>query len=511
MKTRKGVTFLFVVAILFIAALLLFACSDLTLDEPFVAGSDAALSDSSSVADVAESETDIDDPSKEESAKDESANTDAADSVADRDEAGGSVENQDEVDKSDEDPQSGTSDSSNGEESEEAGDTSTDDEGNESSVSEDPPIVKDGYTRMSSLSSDIEWVISVMGEEIGHAHVASGGYFVTDDLTEGTLELWGKVNEYDRVSLYVCFESTGKYHEVYFRTEMPVVQIDLNEAELALLLPTPSLEEDTDQEAGESTDDSSDATAQEETTGGNEPALDQDAEPVEEKGEDESGSDQDEQEENVEQNVEQNGEENAEEPGGNEPASDQEGQEEESAEEKHEDEPSSDESGEENAVEEAPNDGNLSEQEPAEDPGSDSQGESDPQEVHCVVCGVLLAEDAEHLPECVNCATIPLLSAAHDFLDILPGVREDLDVTVIDEENEIYSFSLNYLTAEGANAVKDLMRSCTVLNETLLGDGSMEYRVRKNIGSKVFTLVTRVTPRAGYYAATIALSGFSLA
>ncbi|MBO7390703.1 MAG: hypothetical protein J6U39_04585 [Clostridia bacterium] len=483
MKTRKRVTFLFVVAILFIAALLLFACSDLTLDEPFVAGSDAALSDSSSVADVAESETDIDDPSKEESAKDESANTDAADSVADtgeaggsvadRDEAGGSVENRDEVDKSDEDPQSGTSDSSNGEESEKAGDTSTDDEGNESSVREDPPIVKDGYTRMSSLSSDIEWVISVMGEEIGHAHVASGGYFVTDDLTEGTLELWGKVNEYDRVSLYVCFESTGKYHEVYFRTEMPVVQIDLNEAELALLLPTPSLEEDTDQEAGESTDDSSDETVQEETTGGNEPALDQDAEPVEEKGEDESGSDQDEQEENVEQNVEQNGEENA--------------------------------------VEEAPNDGNLSEQEPAEDPGSDSQGESDPQEVRCVVCGVLLTEDAEHLPECVNYATIPLLSAAHDFLDVLPGVREDLDVTVIDEENEIYSFSLNYLTAEGANAVKDLMRSCTVLNETLLGDGSMEYRVRKSIGSKVFTLVTRVTPRAGYYAATIALSGFSLA
>ena len=483
MKTRKRVTFLFVVAILFIAALLLFACSDLTLDEPFVAGSDAALSDSSSVADVAESETDIDDPSKEESAKDESADTDAADSVADtgeaggsvadRDEAGGSVENRDEVDKSDEDPQSGTSDSSNGEESEKAGDTSTDDEGNESSVREDPPIVKDGYTRMSSLSSDIEWVISVMGEEIGHAHVASGGYFVTDDLTEGTLELWGKVNEYDRVSLYVCFESTGKYHEVYFRTEMPVVQIDLNEAELALLLPTPSLEEDTDQEAGESTDDSSDETVQEETTGGNEPALDQDAEPVEEKGDDESGSDQDEQEENVEQNVEQNGEENA--------------------------------------VEEAPNDGNLSEQEPAEDPGSDSQGESDPQEVRCVVCGVLLTEDAEHLPECVNYATIPLLSAAHDFLDVLPGVREDLDVTVIDEENEIYSFSLNYLTAEGANAVKDLMRSCTVLNETLLGDGSMEYRVRKSIGSKVFTLVTRVTPRAGYYAATIALSGFSLA
>ena len=483
MKTRKRVTFLFVVAILFIAALLLFACSDLTLDEPFVAGSDAALSDSSSVADVAESETDIDDPSKEESAKDESADTDAADSVADtgeaggsvadRDEAGGSVENRDEVDKSDEDPQSGTSDSSNGEESEKAGDTSTDDEGNESSVREDPPIVKDGYTRMSSLSSDIEWVISVMGEEIGHAHVASGGYFVTDDLTEGTLELWGKVNEYDRVSLYVCFESTGKYHEVYFRTEMPVVQIDLNEAELALLLPTPSLEEDTDQEAGESTDDSSDETVQEETTGGNEPALDQDAEPVEEKGEDESGSDQDEQEENVEQNVEQNGEENA--------------------------------------VEEAPNDGNLSEQEPAEDPGSDSQGESDPQEVRCVVCGVLLTEDAEHLPECVNYATIPLLSAAHDFLDVLPGVREDLDVTVIDEENEIYSFSLNYLTAEGANAVKDLMRSCTVLNETLLGDGSMEYRVRKSIGSKMFTLVTRVTPRAGYYAATIALSGFSLA
>ena len=483
MKTRKRVTFLFVVAILFIAALLHFACSDLTLDEPFVAGSDAALSDSSSSADVAESETDIGDPSKEESAKDESANTDAADSVADtgeaggsvadRDEAGGSVKNQDEVDKSDEDPQSGTSDSSNGEGSEEAGDTSTDDEGNESSVSEDPPIVKDGYTRMSSLSSDIEWVISVMGEEIGHAHVASGGYFVTDDLTEGTLELWGKVNEYDRVSLYVCFESTGKYHEVYFRTEMPVVQIDLNEAELALLLPTPSLEEDTDQEAGESTDDSSDETAQEETTGGNGPALDQDAEPVEEKGDDESGSDQDEQEENVEQNVEQNGEENV--------------------------------------VEEATNDGNLSEQEPAEDPGSDSQGESDPQEVRCVVCGVLLTEDAEHLPECVNCATIPLLSAAHDFLDVLPGVREDLDVTVIDEENEIYSFSLNYLTAEGANAVKDLMRSCTVLNETLLGDGSMEYRVRKSIGSKVFTLVTRVTPRAGYYAATIALSGFSLA
>ena len=387
MKKGRTTAVLYIVAVLLIASLFLFACSDLTLDEPPVAESDTLLSDEVT-EDVKET------PS--EQATEEDGLTENADTSGE----GATKKNQ--TDISEDKTADEYADLENGD-----GDTSDD---------EEELIIKDGYIRMSSLSSDADWVLSVMGEEIGQARVAADGYLVTSDLTEGNLELWGKVNEYDRLSYYVHFESTGKYHEVYFREETLIVQIDLNAEERALLRPTNSLENDP-------------------------------------KVEDRDDADQDAQ-----------------------------------AEEKDKNNPSD-----------------------TTEMGNDvKKDQTASSETRCPICDVLLTENAGHLPECSNYATIPPSSAAHDFLDALPGVRENLDVTVIDEKNEIYAVSLKYLTAEGANAVRDLMCSCTVLNETLLGDGSMEYRVQKSIGSKMFTLVTRVTFGGSSYSAQINLSGFAV-
>ncbi len=378
-----------VVAMILIALLCLYSCADLALDEPAALTddfSDAVVSDESngdSLTDGTEAGVDLD----------IGEGTKAQDDPESHEGEGSGTSGQ--TEESDPSTESGSATSE--------GETHSDDDGAGSSDGTGELIIKDGYIRMNSLLSDRDFTIYVLGEEIGRARITAGGYLETEDLVEGRLELWGKVNEYEHLSYYVYFECTEQYHEVNIRAEIPVVEIDLTREELTLLLPTSSLE-----------------------------------------GQGESGEGE----------------------GENDPK----------------------------------------QGEGIADPSEETEGG----DARCERCGVLLTQAAEHRAECVYYAAIPDASAAHDFLEGLPGVRESLAVTVLDEESEIYSFTLNYLTAEGVSAVENLMRSCTVLNETDLGEGSMEYRVRKIIGVKVFTIVARVDPRGAHYTASLDLSGFVL-
>lgn len=297
-------------------------------------------------------------------------------------------------------------------------------------ASEEVPEVRDGYTRMSGVSSPTEWTVYVFDRDVGKA-VVRDGYLVTSAFIENSIPLWRKESDGQRQVFYLYFETTEKYHEALFRTELPVVQIDMTEQELSLLLFAPSLDE-----------------------GEQEEPISDDPEPS------------------------------------SEPRSNGENE-------------------EQNEVSNAPN-GSGDDEDSGEKAGGGTTEQPERIERRCQVCGALLMEGGAHDASCDNYASIPAKSEAHDFLNALPGVRENLTLSFCDEESEAYSFVLDYLSETGIEEIKSLMRSCKVLNETELGEGSREYRVQKALGAKVFTFVARVTAAQDYYTATISVTGFAL-
>ena len=155
--------------------------------------------------------------------------------------------------------------------------------------------------------------------------------------------------------------------------------------------------------------------------------------------------------------------------------------------------------------------GNGNENNTETDAGNDAEGENagDAPVLRCAVCGIALSESAEHDAECTLYATIPLLSEAHDFLDVLPGVRENLVVTALSEETEIYSLELNYLTEQGVAAVDNLMSSCGA-EPMPRGNGATEYHLQKVIGTKTFTFVVNVESEEPHGKATLHVTGYAL-
>ena len=127
----------------------------------------------------------------------------------------------------------------------------------------------------------------------------------------------------------------------------------------------------------------------------------------------------------------------------------------------------------------------------------------------CAVCGRAVSGTSGHAETCSHYAVLPTGSEAHGFLSALPGVREDLSVTVIEDENEIYSFVLNYLSESDAALLKQTLLSCTVLFNQTNADGSEDIRAQKAIGAKVFTFVVRITSQNDVYKATVNLTGFA--
>ena len=127
----------------------------------------------------------------------------------------------------------------------------------------------------------------------------------------------------------------------------------------------------------------------------------------------------------------------------------------------------------------------------------------------CAVCGRAVSGTSGHAETCLHYAVLPTGSEAHGFLSALPGVREDLSVTVIEDENEIYSFVLNYLSESDVALLKQTLLNCTVLFNQTNADGSVDLRVQKVIGVKAFTFVVRITGQNDVYKATVNLTGFA--
>ena len=127
----------------------------------------------------------------------------------------------------------------------------------------------------------------------------------------------------------------------------------------------------------------------------------------------------------------------------------------------------------------------------------------------CAVCGRAVSGTSGHAETCSHYAVLPTGSEAHGFLSALPGVREDLSVTVIEDKNEIYSFVLNYLSESDAALLKQTLLSCTVLFNQTNADGSVDLRVQKVIGVKAFTFVVRITGQNDVYKVTVNLTGFA--
>ena len=372
------------------------------------------------------------------------------------------------------------------------------------------PEVRDGYTRMSGVSFPTEWTVYVFDRNVGKA-VVRDGYLVTSAFTENTIPLWGKASDNQMPTFYLYFETTEKYHEALFRTELPVVQIDMTEQELSLLLFVSSLDE------GEKEEPISDEPSGKDA--GDEPSGDgktNDSQGEVGGSEQNVGEESDDTNEEEAQQPTQNGDPEpsgeTEQNGDPEPSGDLEpnGDPEPSGDLEPSGEPQSNgENEEQNEVPNAPN-GSGDDEEAGEEPGGGTTEQPEGIERRCQVCGALLTEGGAHDASCDNYASIPAKSEAHDFLNALPGVRENLTLSFCDEESEAYSFVLNYLSETGIEEIKTVMRSCKVLNETELGEGSLEYRVQKALGAKVFTFVARVTAAQDYYTATISVTGFAL-
>ena len=366
------------------------------------------------------------------------------------------------------------------------------------------PEVRDGYTRMSGVSFPTEWTVYVFDRNVGKA-VVRDGYLVTSAFIENTIPLWGKASDNQMPTFYLYFETTEKYHEALFRTELPVVQIDMTEQELSLLLSIPSLDDGEKEEP--ISDEPSGEDAGDETSGESDPNHSQGEVGGSEQNVGEESGDTDEEEaQQPTQNSEPEPKDEPEQNSAPEPSGEpeQEGDPEPSGEPQ-----SNDENEEQNELPNAPN-GSGDDEDPDEEAGGGTTEQPEGIERRCQVCDALLTEGGAHDASCDNYASIPAKSEAHDFLNALPGVRENLTLSFCDEESEAYSFVLNYLSETGIEEIKTVMRSCKVLNETELGEGSLEYRVQKALGAKVFTFVARVTAAQDYYTATISVTGFAL-
>ena len=122
-------------------------------------------------------------------------------------------------------------------------------------------------------------------------------------------------------------------------------------------------------------------------------------------------------------------------------------------------------------------------------------------------CSVSLTGESSHLSSCSHYAEIPASSAAYDFLSLLPGMKEDLNLTSLDGQYEIFAFVLNYLSQEQALALKQAFDSADPLPEE---EGTLTLRAENKVyENKIFTIVANVTECGGYYKVTINLTGYA--
>lgn len=568
MKGNKRIKcIMLIVAALALAILFLFACNDLTLNEELPA--DLAKMISTTEKDTSEAspaETTDNEPHENTEISEQNEPREGTEYVTEESAKSDTV-NQGETTESGTVTTGETEQTQNGTTSDET-QTNETQSSEPTTESEESSESIDGYTRVTALRA-LSRTIVVHDRELGSATITADGYLLTDAFTESPIELWQKG---EKLYLYFETLDGFREISFHRALPIVQIDLTAEELSVLTPAPADDSEQ-AEQSEGESQDgesseetlsngsDQGEEQTKEEQVGSNGESQGEEqgvesentqndeeneqgeSDETPDVGESNEGAQQSEEgahqhEETDEQDVEgepsvgENEQQNEqqEEPFGDQGSDNQEqgetpqppdsneqsGEPEEQSSNPNEQTPTPDlQNGE--SEEETQNAGeqggganeqngeneNGGEQTPKEEEGQ--QGDA----LTCPVCGVLLEETAVHSEECVNGATFPEGSAAYDFLNALPGVREHLDVTVIDEESEIYSIELNYLSVQGVSAVDSLMAACGGA-PTHRGDGTTEYSGQKVIGEKYFTFDVAVTPVSNYCNAIILVRGFAL-
>ena len=485
MKRMRRMEIAIIMAVILLTSLLLFACNDAdTKNAPTFTNTDLLSGDAVSTPDTNPDAT-IDEAETDESEGAESEDRPESDQRGEGTQSGGEL-NLGEQGSGPESEKDGAPQQTTGE------DAVLPEENN---IQEEKLwIERDGYYRLDEVTAEGEWFVAVGSSVIGNARISADGVFTCSAFSQSEIELWGKVNsEYEDIDIYFYFDALSEYRAVTIRKESMLVQIQLTADELALLIPTPEIsEQEIVPSSGDGAEQESrqegilDDSLSEEAQGN----VSQNGDAVGEAQSTDSLSDG-----GTQQNQESGTDNVIGEIQGDEDE-DIDSQEQGNNQSEANDLETSEQSngGDEMILEQAENAGGSG--------GGSGSGESDA--AHCTNCGALLASTSLHLSTCSHYAVLPVESDAYDWIAELPGMREDLDVTALDEANEIYSFFLNYLTEIEVDELLSVMRTYKTYEEP----GKIHAQIM--LGTKKFTFVTDITQEGTLYKASIHLMGFFL-
>lgn len=239
-SNERGLKIVIAVALILVAVLLFCACNDLTINEAYPVSDTgdtetAVLSDGESDAVAAQ------DTSEDQNAAQSDQSNDTSQNVTND---GGSSDISDQTEGNGSDVTGAN----------EQGETS---DGTQEDGEEDASEVRDGYSRITSVSGGGDRSIFVFDQNLGIGRISEDGYLFTEIFIEKSIGIWQKGSCY-----YFYFETLQGFRQVVFREEVLAVQIDLTEEELSLLLPKEPLEQGVDAEDEEDAG----GTSEEETT-----------------------------------------------------------------------------------------------------------------------------------------------------------------------------------------------------------------------------------------------------
>lgn len=119
------------------------------------------------------------------------------------------------------------------------------------------------------------------------------------------------------------------------------------------------------------------------------------------------------------------------------------------------------------------------------DPAEDSSVSSS-----CPQCGMLLSATSAHASNCPKYGEIPKESAAYSFLSELRGMTEDVSIEAMDKENEIFSFTLNYLDQDAYSLL--LAKLSPIKTSEEISASQEDYRASALFGDKFFVIALHI-------------------
>ena len=325
-----------------------------------------------------------------------------------------------------------------------------------------------------------EWTIYVGLTEVGRGTFTTDGVFQTTAFTQTDIKLWGTPLG-NPIRLFLEFDAFTELKEVELREESLLMQIDLTQAELALLLPTPPQTQpdeggETPPEQPQSPDDQCGEQGEEQGGESNEPT--QQGEQGGEQGQSpEHNQNNDPPDQGQEQSTPEQGSEQGE---------PQQGQQQNGEQSQQGQEQGQEQGGEQNQQ-------------------GGGQGQESSSALYCAECNAVLSQKSEHLSTCSLAGSVPEQSAAASFLSALPGMRESLSVTCLDASFESYSFVLNYLTQEGLATVKQALRGCQNVYE-----GANEMEADAVFGGVGVHFIAEIQTNGDIYRVKLTVTGYLL-